>query len=121
MIDFDAAIEAHVEWKMRLRILLDSGEAAIARLDEFEAADRCAFGRWLNGDGRRFAGDPVYATLDRFHGEFHFASAEVVRLAAAGLRLEAEALLAGDYARHSVNLMSALMELRRRAGLRAEV
>jgi hypothetical protein len=117
MIDFDAAIEAHVEWKMRLRIMLDAGEAANVQPLEFEAADRCSFGAWLRGEGRRFAEDPVYAALDRFHVEFHRAAAEVIRQAAAGERLQAEATLAGEYARHSVNLLSALMELRRRVAL----
>jgi hypothetical protein len=121
MIDFDAAIEAHVEWKMRLRILLDSGEAASAHPDAFEAADRCSFGRWLEGDGRRFANDPVYAALDRFHVEFHRAAAAVIRHATAGERLQAESMLAGEYARNSVNLLSALMELRRRAGAQNEL
>lgn len=117
MIDFDAAIEAHVEWKMRLRILLDSGVTASASVAEIEAADRCPFGRWLHGAGRRFSDDSIYAALERFHVEFHRAAATVIRQAAAGERLEAESTLAGDYARNSVNLLSALMELRRRAGM----
>jgi len=41
----------------------------------------------------------------------------VIRHAAAGERLQAESTLAGEYSRNSVNLLSALMELRRRAGL----
>jgi len=117
MIDFDSAIEAHVEWKMRLRILLDSGEASRVHLDEFGSADHCSFGRWLRGDGRRFESDPVYGTLDRFHVEFHRSAATVIRHAAAGERLQAESTLTGEYTRNSVNLISALMELRRRAAL----
>ncbi|MFA6957235.1 MAG: CZB domain-containing protein [Thermoanaerobaculia bacterium] len=121
MIDFDAAIEAHVEWKMRLRILLDSGEAASAYPDELEAADRCSFGRWLRSDGRRLESDPVYGALDRFHAEFHRSAATVIHLAAVGERLQAESTLAGEYARNSVNLLSALMELRRRVGAQGDL
>lgn len=121
MIDFDAAIEAHVEWKMRLRILLDSGDAAGVHPDEFEAADRCSFGRWLQCDGRRLESDPVFGALDRFHAEFHRSAAAVIRHAAAGERLQAESTLAGEYARNSVNLLGALMELRRRVGARDDL
>lgn len=115
-MDFDEVIEAHVEWKMRLRLLLESGVAGGLRPEEFEADDRCDLGRWLRGTGRRFAAVPVFAALDRSHREFHQAAAKVVRQAADGERLEADATLTGEYARYSVNLVGALMELRRRAG-----
>lgn len=116
MIDFDQVIEAHVEWKIRLRLLLESGVPEVLQPDEFEADDRCDFGRWLRGSGRRFAAVPVFAALERSHREFHQAAAKVMRQAARGERLEADATLTGEYARHSVNLVGALMELRRHAG-----
>ena len=43
-MDFDDVIEAHVEWKMRLRLLLDSGVPGELRPEEFEADDRCELG-----------------------------------------------------------------------------
>ncbi|MGK2855872.1 MAG: CZB domain-containing protein [Thermoanaerobaculia bacterium] len=115
-MDFDDVIEAHVEWKMRLRILLESGVPEGMRPEEFAADDRCELGVWLRGEGRRFAEVPVFAALDRSHREFHQVAAKVIRQVADGERLEADATLTGEYARHSVNLVGALMELRRRAG-----
>jgi len=107
MIDFDSAIEAHVEWKMRLRILLDSGEAASVHLDEFESADHCSFGRWLRGDGRRFESDPVYEALERFHVEVHRSAAKLIRQAATGEPTEAVFDLA-----HAALATSAVVERR---------
>jgi methyl-accepting chemotaxis protein len=115
-MNVDAFIESHAEWKMRLRVLLDSGAAGGLRADDFEAGDRCDLGRWIYGEGRRFADDLQFQALERLHREFHRAAAEVIRFVAEGRRLEAEALLTGDYARHSASLVGALSELGKHAG-----
>lgn len=113
---FDTFISAHAQWKMRLRTLLDSGDDRLLDPDEAEAGDRCELGAWLCGEGRRHAADPAFELLERAHRDFHRAAASVVKEAAAGRRLEAEALLVGEYARRSAALVNAIIELRRGVG-----
>ena len=90
--DFDKAIEAHRQWKVRLR-------KAIAERAQLDAAticrdDRCPLGQWLHGaGGQRWGGQPGFIALLDKHAEFHDVAGSVARQINSGAMAEAEQLL----------------------------
>ena len=104
------AIGAHGMWKMRLKSAIDSGkgdvDVATARVD-----NACEFGKWLYGQVSANAKATSYYTdVKQLHAQFHQAAGRVLELATTGKKAEAEALMAGDYARTSGDLTRKLME-----------
>ncbi|MCE4537231.1 methyl-accepting chemotaxis protein [Pelomonas sp. P7] len=90
--DFDAAIAAHREWKVKLR----SAIADHGRLDAETICrdDRCPLGRWLHGEGgRRWSSRPTFVALVDKHAEFHRTAADVARRINEGLYERAEQLI----------------------------
>lgn len=90
--DFDAAIEAHRAWKMKLRRAISSQEkldiATIAR------DDCCALGRWIHGPGgHRHGRNPNFGALRDKHREFHHSVGEIARKINRGRHEDAENLL----------------------------
>jgi methyl-accepting chemotaxis protein len=90
--DFDAAIAAHRDWKVKLR-------QAIAEQGKLDADavcrdDRCPLGRWLHGDGqRRWGSQPSFVALVGKHAAFHEAAGEVARRINSGQYEQAERLI----------------------------
>ena len=114
-MNFDEAIEAHAEWKLRLRVHLEDPEQSGLTAADFEPDDRCDLGNWIRAEYASWAHHPSFRTLEQTHREFHLAAASVIRKAEAGERMEAEAILSGEYARRSAAVISAIVEFRRRA------
>ena len=90
--DFDQAIDAHRQWKVRLR-------QAIAERATLDAAticldDRCPLGQWLHGSGgRQWGGRPGFVALLEKHAEFHQVAGGVAKRINAGAMDEAERLI----------------------------
>ena len=90
--DFDAAIEAHRQWKVRLR----SAIADRSRLDADTICrdDRCPLGRWIHGPGgARWGQKPDFTTLRDKHREFHEVAGGVARQINAARYDEAERMI----------------------------
>ncbi len=112
-MNFDEAIAAHAQWKVRLRVYLgDPGKGELNPV-EIERDDRCDLGKWIHGEGTAFAGDAAFVTLREAHHQFHRVAADVVRKAIAKQLLEAEAILSGEYLRHSTSVISAISAIKR--------
>jgi len=90
--DFDTAINAHRQWKVRLR-------KAIASHDQLDADticrdDRCPLGQWLHGTGgNRWGSRPLFTDLLARHAEFHDQAGQVARSINAGRYTDAERLI----------------------------
>jgi len=74
-VDVDTFIDAHRQWKVRLR-------DAIEGHDRVDAAtlgrdDCCALGKWIYGDGQRLADRPTFSELIERHKHFHRVAGEV--------------------------------------------
>lgn len=80
-MDFDAAINAHQEWKLRLTDYLAAPDGSLAVAD-VARDDLCELGRWLHGHPSIDAAT-LRALTDR-HAVFHLAVAEVVARAHTG-------------------------------------
>jgi len=113
-MDLDSALNAHADWKVKLRAAIN----ARAKLDaESIARDNCcALGQWLHGEARRSLGDSqTLANAVKRHAEFHCEAGAVARRINAGQYDRADAMLdAGTpYANASMAVGSAIVRLKR--------
>ncbi|MDM7456647.1 MAG: methyl-accepting chemotaxis protein [Tepidimonas sp.] len=96
-LDFDSAIKAHQQWRIKLRNAILKGEkldVATIRRD-----DCCAVGKWIYGaGGRQYGHLPLFSQLVEQHKHFHQETAKVAELVNAGKTEEANRLLQGDSA-----------------------
>ena len=90
--NFDQAIDAHRQWKVKLR-------QAIAHRDTLDAEtigrdDCCQLGQWLHGAGeRRFGRQALFGDLVDSHAEFHRAAGNVAKTINRGDYRQAESLI----------------------------
>jgi methyl-accepting chemotaxis protein len=105
------AIGAHGVWKMRLRTAIDSGKAD-ARAADVAKDNVCAFGQWLYGPSLSPAlkASADYNTVRKLHADFHKCASKVIECVGIGDKAKADALMAGDYAKVSGDLTSAMMK-----------
>ena len=90
--DFDQAIAAHRDWKVRLRKAIAGQETLDA--DTICRDDRCALGKWIHGPGAAQWGQrPGFAPLQARHAEFHEVAGGVARKINAGQYADAERLI----------------------------
>ncbi|MCX8004942.1 MAG: methyl-accepting chemotaxis protein [Burkholderiaceae bacterium] len=96
-LDFDAAIKAHQQWRIKLRNAILKGEkldVATIRRD-----DCCAVGKWIYGAGGRQWGNlPLFSTLVEQHKKFHQETGHIAEMVNAGKKEEANRLLQGESA-----------------------
>lgn len=90
--NFDQAIAAHRDWKVRLRKAIAGHETLDA--DTICRDDRCALGKWIHGPGAAQWGQrPGFAPLQAKHAEFHEVAGGVARKINAGQYADAERLI----------------------------
>jgi methyl-accepting chemotaxis protein len=90
--DFDAAIDAHRQWKVKLRRAIDEKQTLDA--DTICRDDQCPLGKWIHGPGgTRWGSRPMFTQLQGKHAEFHQAAADVARKINAAAYTEAENLI----------------------------
>lgn len=96
-MNWDDAVEAHVQWKITLQTYLDGGGG---KLDPsvIERDNVCPLGKWIYQEELRLHADPTYQALKNNHAAFHEAAAEVVRKANSGDKAGAQALMSGGTA-----------------------
>jgi len=90
--DFDKAIEAHRQWKVKLRKAISDHEKLDA--DTLCRDDQCPLGKWLHGPGgTQWGHRPTFVELVGKHAEFHQTAGGVARKINAGQFTEAERLI----------------------------
>ena len=115
--DFDAAIEAHQAWKMKLRRALASQEKL--DIDSISRDDCCALGKWIHGPGGHHHGHaPRFAELTDKHREFHRAVGTIARKISQGRSEDAERLLGSGsaFTALSTDVVSMLNRFKGEAG-----
>jgi methyl-accepting chemotaxis protein len=113
-LDIPSAIEVHMKWKGRLQSYLDGNSAE--ELDPMVICrdDQCALGKWIHGPAlKHFHDDEGFHKLRSDHANFHFIAGSVVKKVQDNDRAGSEALLRGDYARASREVIQDLTELDR--------
>lgn len=112
--DFDKAIEAHRQWKVKLR-------KAIAEHDKLDSDticrdDQCPLGKWIHGPGgAQWGSRPSFVELMKKHAEFHQTAGAVARQINAGNYAEAEKLIGSgsQFARSSTEVATILTRAKR--------
>lgn len=112
--DFDQAIEAHRQWKVRLR-------KAIVDRDRLDAEticrdDQCPLGKWIHGPGSaRWGSRPLFVQLLDKHAEFHKVAGGVARTINGGQYADAERLIGSGspFAQISIEVATILTHAKR--------
>jgi hypothetical protein len=111
-LDFNTAIDAHMQWKLRLKGAIDGGTSSGLVATEVARDDLCVLGRWIHGDGgKQHRHLAQFSALKEQHAEFHAHAASVVAEAKAGNTEEARRLMAGAFARSSEAVKHHLIRL----------
>lgn len=112
-MNFDEAISAHVEWKVRLRVhLAEPGQKTLTP-EEVASDDRCVLGRWIYGEGAGYASDGAYQKLVEEHRAFHRLAADIVRAANEGRASQAQDSLEGAFQQRSLAVVNAINAIKR--------
>lgn len=114
-MNFDEAIKAHADWKMKLARYIQrpdkSIDAGVVGQD-----NQCSLGRWLHGEGARFSALPEFAQLKQEHAAFHHHAADILHRADRGDKVTEDVALGAEspYARTSIKVTQLIMSLRRK-------
>ena len=113
-MNFDDAIKAHVEWKMKLKAYLAKPDKS---LDPAKVGldNQCPLGKWLHGEGAKFASNPKFSQLVAEHAKFHKAAAQIIIKADSGASVTQEVALGAksEFAVVSEKVVSILMECKK--------
>jgi methyl-accepting chemotaxis protein-1 (serine sensor receptor) len=112
-INLDNAIEAHANWRAKLRNAASRKETMDAEVAGCD--DRCELGKWLYGSGQKsFGGKPSFVSLIEAHREFHQEAGKVAQLINQGAYVEAEQQLFNDtnFSRASQKVEAAVVHLK---------
>lgn len=115
-MDFKGAIDAHVQWKMKLRGYAGNPDKSL-KPEEVCLDNKCALGQWIYGDGKKFATLPEYTELKTEHAKFHKCAAEIIKKIDAGKKDEAMAdVNTGEYAKVSNIVVQKISAIKVKAG-----
>jgi len=112
--DFDKAIEAHRQWKVKLRQAI--AEHAQLDADTVCRDDRCPLGQWLHGaGGAQWGSRPLFSHLVQKHAEFHTEAGGVARKINARQYEDAERLIGSGsrFAQVSTEVATLLTQAKR--------
>ena len=116
-IDIDAAISAHENWKLRLDTYVAGTSLEELRSEVVCLDDQCLLGKWLHGAGRSSLGHhPSFSMLIGRHKQFHIEASNVVVLTQSSQLAKAHAVLNGNYARASRQVIWMLKNLKNNLG-----
>lgn len=110
---FDDAIAAHLNWKRRLRDCLDGRPLSVTSAQAAQDG-KCDLGKWLFGEGSRFANLASYRRLVEQHARFHGEAAKILLSIEKGNLDEAEDMLLtdGPFSESSAEVVAAIGQLR---------
>ena len=115
--DFDGIIQAHLQWKGKLRDYVDGrGDKLDSRVVCRD--DKCALGQWIYGKGATYAARPSFGTLKSRHADFHRCAAHVIDLAQDGDKAVADRVLQDEFASLSDQTVREIRRLRQEVGAR---
>ncbi len=115
-MNFDDAINAHVNWKMKLRSYIDG--TSKDKLDPATVCkdNVCPLGQWIYADGAKFKAEPEYEPMRTSHASFHVCAADVIKKSDAGDKAGAGSMLDSGtpYAKASNDVVMHLRTIRKK-------
>jgi hypothetical protein len=115
-LDFSALILAHSRWKSKLKSAIENQEkvdVAVVGRD-----DQCDLGKWLYGEGKKYAHLPEYTDLKNKHSKFHSLIPKVIEQSHASREkaLEMLSVGSGEFAMATSDCINAISSLRKAVG-----
>ena len=112
-VDFYAAIQAHVLWRVRLEAYVEGSSNEELNPAVVGRDDCCALGKWIYGaGGKHYGTHPIFPDLKEVHACFHKAAGEVISCVDSGnIEKARELLLQGEYTTCSHRVKSHLAKL----------
>jgi methyl-accepting chemotaxis protein len=92
-MDFDSAIQAHTNWKLRLFSACKGSSKEKIDARTVEKDNVCELGKWLHGDAQKNVGSPALETLLQAHAAFHRTAAGLAVMIERGPNSAAETAL----------------------------
>lgn len=119
-MDFDQAIKAHAEWKLKLSNYIRKPDRSINAAN-IAMDNQCMLGKWLYGDGIKFAHLPEYQKLKEIHAKFHKAASSIIQKADSGVNVKEEIALGTDseYTKTSTEITLLIMNMKRKVNEKA--
>lgn len=112
-LDFVSAIEAHRNWKIRLKDYING--VSHEHLDHTVICrdNQCALGKWIHSDAAVFVSHlPAFHELKTTHAKFHLAAGEIVEAVSKNQKDKALNLLnEGEYNTHSSRTQTQIARL----------
>jgi hypothetical protein len=111
-INIPECIDAHMKWKGRLQKYLDG--TSEEKLDPMIVCrdDQCVLGKWIHGPAlKHFHNDDGFHKLRADHANFHFVAGTVIKKVQENDIPGSDALMQGEYARASRDVIQDLTEL----------
>ncbi len=113
-MNFDEAIVAHAEWKLKLTLYLQ-GEGKFDHVVVCQD-DQCKLGKWIYSDGKKYANEPAYEHLRQVHAKFHTCAGSVIRAVDNNKSDDAKKMIASgsSYEEISAAVINAISAVKRR-------
>jgi methyl-accepting chemotaxis protein len=118
-MDFDGAVLAHRNWKMKLKSYLSKPDHSLDA-SVVAADNRCELGQWLHGEGWQYSNLPEYPKLVSDHARFHKAAGAIVEKANHGQSVVEETVLGAntEFTNASTDVVLSLMAMKKKCDLR---
>jgi len=108
-MDWNFAIESHLNWKMRLVNLI--GGLNDISSEDMRKYDQCHLGKWITSKSKKYAYNEYFSTMCELHIKFHNIAADIVKEYENTNRIDALMLLVnpgGKYQKNSIRLIAAI-------------
>jgi hypothetical protein len=119
IMNFSAAIRTHANWRLRLSTYCQGSLKEAIDIRTPAKDNDCELGKWLYGEGQKYASDSMFRELISAHSAFHRSAAAIATMAQSGRQKDAEALLNSNesqYANLSIRVVGILMKFRTQYG-----
>ncbi len=112
-MNFDEAIRAHSDWKVKLSLYLKKPDHSL-KSGDIQIDSKCALGQWIYGEGGKYSQMSEFQTLKAEHAHFHRAAAQVVQKADAGQNVGDDVAIgsASEFGKASSTVVSAIMHMK---------
>lgn len=113
-MNFEEAIKAHSDWKLKLQRYIRHPDGSIDA-NQLARDNACALGAWLYTEGKAYGHLPEYKKLMEAHKAFHQEAGCIVARKDKGEDVSEETALSSSspFTKHSTEVVSILMRLKR--------
>lgn len=113
-MNFDEAIVAHAEWKLKLTLYLQGD----GKLDHKVVCqdNQCKLGKWIYSEGKKYSNEKAYEHLRAVHAQFHSTAAKVIKTVDDNNIELAKSMISADseYSKISTTVMDAISSVKKR-------